>query len=815
MTSSEANETKPEVTVSQTAEFVDANVGEILSFKTLEKDVKVVDAQHDLGLAEFLSRPTLISTSTWTPSNFTNASVNPWYAYLNNAAIKSRIANFAYFRGDLHIKVVVNCSPFYYGAVLCYYTPASGFGNFNLASTTVDYVTTSQRPHIWIYPQTSSGGEMTVPFIYHKNFVELGSATNVQGLGSLSYKLFTALISANGATSNGCTIQTYAWMENVTLMGNTTAAVLQSGKDEYGNGPVSAPAAILSNWVGHLKSVPIIGKYATATQIGSSAVSQIAKLFGWSNVPVIEDVKPMKNLPFHDMASAHLSEPTSKMTLDPKGEISVDPSIIGANPEDEMAIAKLVQHESFLCSSTWATTDTVGTQFLLCNVTPMLYDRGTASTGGTYGIAMTPMCWVSRAFSAWRGDIIFRFKIICSRFHQGRLRISWDPTATNDGTTDNTNVIITKIVDLAESDEVEFRVPYMQPMNFSRTFTTSTDINNANNFKNGSGTLTQYADMFNGTITVKCLTNLSAPIDSASVSIFTFVRAADNFVLANPTDLPRSTSFIQMQSGVACLEDDNIDEDLFKVNFGDPVLSLRTLLRRTVRHDSMFVYANSTQLVQAIFRQGRRAYMPGYDPNGWFTAKGVETTGTSYPFNGVYMTHLAWFSPAFVCERGSIRWHYNVTDMQQATPQAAPMIEVARSTQTPVTGTSSGNQRAITLWTNFASPGLDTWVYDLLEKGMSGLVLTNQFTQTGISVEMPMNSLGKYVYTRADTAVTGSTVDGSVYDTYAIRILAYPGGASTSIGLHRYVSAGTDFGLYFFLSVPVLYYNSGMGQTSP
>jgi hypothetical protein len=808
ITSSMANENKPSTTTSQTAEFVDANKGEILTFPVSASQCAPIDDQSSLGLADFLSRPVLISTHSWTTSAFTTSTIYPWQLFHNNIAIKYRLQNFALIRGDLKIKVVVNCSPFYYGALIAYYTPLYSQVP-GLASTSVDFVTVSQRPHIWVYPQTSSGGEMTAPFFYNANYLPLANAINFQAMGSLTFKQYTALTSANGATTNGCTIQVYAWLENAQLQGNSTVAIMQSGKDEYGNGPISAPAAALSNWVKHLKSTPVIGKYATATQIGASAVSQIAKLFGWSNVPVIEDVKPVKNLPFHDLASAHLAEPVTKMTLDPKAEISVSPEVVGLDGTDELAIAHLAQKESFLTSSVWASTDAVGTQYFTAAVHPFMYDRGTASSAGTYGIAMTPICWTSRMFTFWRGDIIYRFKVICSRFHQGRLRISWDPYANNAASTDTTHVILTKIIDLAESDEVEFRVPYMQHVQWCGTIALG-DVNTGNNWGNGSTGSSTAAGVANGVITVKCLTNLSAPLDTASVTILTFVRAADNFMLANPCDLPSSHSYLQMQSGVAEVDDDNVDNSIFKVNFGDPVLSLRTLLRRSVRHDTMgFQIPSSPSFV--LIRQGRFPHQPGYDANGVATANGVETPGNTYGFNPVHMTPLSWVCPAFIGNRGSIRWHYNMYQTTGAQTQPITMLTAARGR----VAVTQGNQQAVStvIPGSFTKANMDLWKYDVVEKGCSGLCVTNQMTQTGVSIEMPMNTNYKFCFNVPSYSVTGVATDGTLTDSYAISAFIDPTSVATTVYATRYVCAGTDFNLHFFLNVPVLYYNSGMGTT--
>lgn len=790
---------------SQTTEFVDAKAGEVLDFKTSVTKVQPPDNQPTLGLAEFLARPTMIYRATWLTSAFTTTSFDPWFEFLNTTAIKNKLANFAFLRGDLKVKIVVNCSPFYYGALMAYYNPIN---STPLASTAVDYVTISQRPHIWIYPQTSTGGEMNLPFFYHKNYLPLQSASDAKSLGTITFKQYTALTSANGATSNGCTIAVYAWMENAQLQGNTSFNIMQSGKvkDEYGNGPVSAPAAALSNWARHLRDTPIIGKYATATQIGASAVSKIAMLFGWTNVPVIEDVRPMKNLPFHDLASAHISEPVSKMTLDPKAEISVDPTIVGLNNADEMAISNLVQHESFLTSSTWYSSDSYGAQYFVARVTPLMYDRGSQSANGTYGIAMTPMCHVARAFSHWRGDIIFRFKIICSRFHQGRLKICWDPLGANSGPADLSHIVLTKIVDLAESDEVEFRVPYMQAAQWSNVVGVIGDIYSANNWVNGGSNFLHYNDCSNGCITVKCLTNLSAPIDSASVTILTFVRAADNFMLANPKDLLSSCSYLQMQSGTADAETGVISDEFHKTNFGDPVLSLRTLLRRSVLHDVRRLEVNSPHSTRITCVQGRVPIQPGYDTYGNNFAKGVEAPANSYRFNFTRMTPLTWFLPAFVAHRGSTRWHFNVSSAIDGVGTVdVPALEVGRNTYTAV---STLNQMGIST----ASTTQDHWK-QIFPHGSSGLVLTNQKTQTGVSVEMPMNTQYKFVYSLPSTSLIGRNEDGSYADTYTMSMVQNGGNVNMKHDMFRYVSIGTDFNMHFFLSVPVLYYNTNMGLT--
>ncbi len=183
--SSRANENSSQKLNSQTAEFVDANPGEILDFKTSVAYNPLPDDQSTLGLAEFLARPTLIGTHTWTTSAFSTTLNYVWSSFLDNAVIKNKLQNFAYIRGDLKVKLIVNCSPFYYGALIAYYEPIE---TPTLSSTSLDFVTISQRPHVWIYPQTSSGGELHLPFFYHKNYLPLAAKSEVPNMGDLVLK---------------------------------------------------------------------------------------------------------------------------------------------------------------------------------------------------------------------------------------------------------------------------------------------------------------------------------------------------------------------------------------------------------------------------------------------------------------------------------------------------------------------------------------------------------------------------------------------------------------------------------------------------
>ncbi len=793
----------------QTVDFLDETKGELYSFGRVPEAVSSDDLTG-ASLGDFLKRPTLIKTFTWLESGFGETSFDPWTLFFSNSYITNKIQNFAYFRGNLKIKIVVNSSPFYYGALLVSYSPLPN-AVIGVASTTSKYITLSQRPHIWIWPQTNSGGELLLPFLYNQNYLDLTTATTVASMGSIRFTQYTPLQSANGATTNGVTIQVYAWCEDSELFGPTHKAALQS-KDEYGNGPVSGPATALANISSYMHRIPIIGKYARATTIGASAASDIAKLFGWSNVPVIEDVKPLKNLPFHDIASAHVSEPTSKFTLDPKAELSVDPAIVGTTNEDELSISYLVQKESYLCNFNWNTTDAVSTLYFASKVTPVLQDVGNPSAASTYTIGTTPLSYIAALFRHWRGDIIFRFKIVCTKYHKGRLKVTWDPIGTTNTSSDMSNILMTKIVDLSETDEIEFRVPYMQTLPWSRCNPSWT----SNNWS-VVGSPPGIANESNGVLNVRCLTNLSAPIDTAPVNVLVFVRGAENLEFANPdqSDANRNVSLFTMQSLNETSGEP--DSNQYHINWGEAIPSLRLLLRRSaladeVRAGGPIITTDKIGVLRLFTTKYPPA--PGYDPNGWYTAKGVETPANTYNINYSFHTPLEWISAMFVVMRGGVRWHLNFNTDSAGLFSS---VNVRRLTNAGLGPPYKWQYNTIA-----AAGASDSQVAksfqrtDQHQNGMGGTIVHNLNTQTGISYECPLMTPYRFAFANPKNWVKGVSTDGTNHDTYVVDVTVKPSKFSSDITdttIQRFVSAGTDFNLHMFFCSPVVYYNANQGNT--
>lgn len=325
---------------------------EILSFKdqnaaytyAVESQPDPTFGMADMGddhLGNFFSRPLNIASFDWSTSvaDFYEE-FNPWTLYFENPRVINRINNFYMLRSKLHVKILINGNGFHYGKLLVNYTPLSTNDQLTLDRGLIetDNIAASQRPHIYLDPTNSTGGDMILPFVYPLNGVSIPLA-DWRDLGVMSIRKLNRLKHANGATDT-VTISVFAWAEDITLSVPTNAdSVALSGQcayekldcqaDEYGTGPISRPAAITANWMGKLRNAPVIGLYARATELAASAVSGIAQIFGYSRPAILNDIVPYRPAYVGNMVNTNMPDSTTKLSIDAKQEVTIDPRTMG------------------------------------------------------------------------------------------------------------------------------------------------------------------------------------------------------------------------------------------------------------------------------------------------------------------------------------------------------------------------------------------------------------------------------------------------------------------------------------------------------
>lgn len=808
---------------SQTVTFIDNEGGVCVNAPLSTNSVALVDNTDDISLGNFLARPTLIDTTTWTTSDIlgVKTTLQPWHLFLNNTLIKKKLDNYAFLRGNLHIKIILNGTPFQYGAVRACYSPLLGFVSDKItvpSPINPILVPYSQQPGLYVYPQANAGGEMVLPFFLHKNWLDITSAAEVQNMGTLNYLVYAPLkLAVTGGTTT-VTLRTYAWMTDVHLMGSTNKLALQG--DEYGNGPVSRPASALASVAAMLTKVPIIGKFARATEIGASATASIASLFGFTNVPVIDNVHAFQPANAPHLSSAHISTAVQKLSLDPKQELSIDPSPHGIGSADELSLAYLKAKESYFASTSWSTSDAVGTQLWNARVNPyqptsVAINNASAVEVGkqTYHV---PLSYIGNMFKHWRGDIIIRIKVVCTKFHKGRLKISYDPISDISISDPPENAVYTQILDIGEDDDVELRIPYHQALAWLAVDKTLTD-----NWSPGNA-LAPRAGIDNGLLTVRVLTALTAPA-SSTINLLFFIRGGDNFEYANTNGNIGSTttniipSFFQLQAE----DKTNVLPQQYVIgkpsvtlperyaqNFGECIGSLRNVLHRSVVCDT--VPLPDTTGLFSIYRKvyKRMPYTPGYDPNAATSAnKIVAASGTStYAFNT--MPHVPYIAGMYLGYRGSV--NYTVTPSSDFYGSVDD-ISVSRNTDYGPTAANRFVETFASIAHGATSSAKAHFLgRNRLQDGTAGAAITT--TRTNGSVQFNLPDYNNYNFSLVDptTYVLGTTVDGTRTQSAVLFMnVKNPTAAIKSntdcMTLSSYIAAGPDFTCLFFLCCPTLF----------
>lgn len=812
VTDSSAHEESQQVT------FDDSTLGETFDMGTTTNPVALVDGTPDITLGQFLSRPTVIATTAWTQTDAAGlkASYDPWNLFISNTHIKKRVDNFAFIRGKLCIKVLLNSTPFWYGYGMLSYCPLQKIvtgNNPNRAAVATDayVVAASQMPNIKLVPAKSAGGTMVLPFFYHKNWLPL-TATDLTNMGTLNLSIIAPLLSANGSAAINVTIQIMAWMEDVELMGPTVTLAAQ-GLDEYGDGPVSAPASAVAAFASMIK-VPVIKRFAKATEIGARAVSNIASLFGYSNVPVIDKVHGFMPSVLPHLASSGIGTIVQKLTLDPKCELSIDPSLHGVPDDDPLDIQMLAAKESYVGQVTWATTDAVDAQLFVARVQPVL--SNVAVVTGANRIATTPMGYLSQFFQFWRGSVIFRFKIICSQYHKGRIRISYDPVGRIDTNSDSYNLTYTKIYDIGEDNDIEIEVPYHQATAWleSRTMT-------AANWTT-SGALAPSLATDNGLINIRIATTLTAPVSTASIRILTYVRAGKDFEYNVPlSDSDAGGNLISLfaAQGLTAEADPlsvgpthevigrspSPSDKRYLMNMGESIKSLRQVIQRHSLARILPLIRTTATGFWFIWKAkfGRMPLANGYDTvTGINTARNQANT-TTYAYNWVSKHPLTYITAMFRGYRGGINHQYHIQSDFVEPPQGFRIVRYGGS-RTAAENMGSVNYSVATPNQNVSTAFLNT---SYVWEGTGGQNLTNVTINSGLSSLLPDYNMCNFNIFSPSILSEGSIEDFSYHNTYALKLLSNGNGSIQDfdrITVQQHIAAGVDFTPVFFLCAPTL-----------
>jgi hypothetical protein len=824
------------MTNEQITSFADQDAGWVTEKVGMYEPTMDLALNNDSQLGNFLNRPIRQSAQTWTVGQPFFYKFNPWTAFCENTYVRDKIKNYELLRMKLHVKMVISGTKFHYGRSLVSYNPYTAGDQVTVDRNfiTQDLISASQKPHFFLNPTKNTGGELCLPFFWNKNFLSIPDA-DWRDMGDIVISSFGNLLHANGG-DDPVTVTTYIWAEDVVLSIPTSSnppLVSQSGRrggrmsskdkgsainanDEYGQGIISKPAAAIAKAAGQLSTLPVIGPYATATQIGASATSKIAQMFGYSRPNVITDIAQYKPVPTGNLANTDAADAAMKLTLDSKAELSVDSRTVGLDGTDEMGILDYCKRESYLTQFDWSPSQSADELLWNTRVLPMQLDNVQGE------IHMTPLAHMATAFEQWQGSLKFRFQIVKSDFHKGRILVRWDPNQFTSSVDYNTNY--SRVIDIAETDDFEIVVGWGQSQPW-KSCGKPYDV--GSNFSDVSRLLAD-TTQGNGILELAVLNDLVSPSVDAPITINVFVSACDDLKLAAPTNsqfnqfhlfpepLPSQSGSPNVETGdttasdkptssgemMAIASKSDPEDATYLVYYGDPPCSIRELCKRYAF--TRFWYptraAADTVRLNSI-RNKNLPYYPGYDPQGIDLAADGSTKLTVGP-----TAFVSWFTPSYAGWRGSQRKKF--------------LFAPGNSTQSPlvtrVSKVDSGNGVSNFTFQSLLDSRLTIQKY-LSSKyatgSGSGTAATNLQINNTIEVDLPY-----YMPQRFSAA---RTVQGEVLDcnSHVVRTTSVnidttgPEPAEFSLAYQQHDAVGEDFSLFFFTGVPI-YYEYTLDQSS-
>lgn len=735
-------------------------VGEEVDEKSAGNTTNSDQGQRNmLDMGDFLSRPIPISNFQIAVGASTSVRLSVWDLFTLDPSIRAKLRNYAYLRGNLHVRVAISGTPFHYGRLMVSYQPVP-LKNAALVRQ-IDNLTL--EPNFWRFAflnyQSQAPGATTVdvrdnqpvdmicPYISTKPMHRLFNSSAAAMADTTSYAdienagdIFIYSVAPLGcinATPSDVSVYVYAWMTEVEL-GTSTATQIQittesKDIDERVTGPVEKYATRLASYASVMTAIPVIEPFAAASAIALNGIAGVASIFGWSKPVMIESPPVLvKNMGFQNGAQTIGFDTNYRITLDPKQELTVDPRVLG-DGEDEMVINHITAVESLLTTFSWNDDSPImQTPIWSCLNIPTL--NTTFTNLAALYVQPTALSYAALPFDYWRGTITYRLDIICSQFHRGKLAVFFEPNV-NQAVLINaalaTNKQYIKVIDIQETQSIEFDVNWAFPRAWARVPTTTESLNAFGSTFSVTG-MEQFA---NGYIGVTPLTTLQSPDDS-DISINVFVSSSDmqfNFLHQNklPTErgIITESRDVTFSKEVTCLdlnESSAVMDHICEEHFGERPISFRSLLKRytsTVKREtvanptaSKIIYANVP-------------IMPPIDPSYG------DPISTGNPTLWSYLRY------AYVGMRGGVRKRLHVRGL----------LEDGISLHHKVNLASVSSSDNIVFSTN-----TDDSILSLL----AGSVTFVPHSNGGIEVELPFYSSNLYHYSFAEDgmgpAATGS-----------------------------------------------------------
>lgn len=666
-----------DVSVAHTGAVRDSNVDQhqtMIDVGGEQKDDVVVHhnfnhsvAPDDLSMKGFLGRPVQIAALSLSLDSDIDLAFNVWSLFLGDPVVRSKLRNYAFLRCNLTIRITLSGTPFHYGRLLVAYEPfpsvnmtLSGFGldRFNR----LKYF--SQAPGAkTLDVRENTPFEMAIPYVspqpigrlYNDSTLVLDAATPFDDFDSLGSLYISTLNQIKGVTTtvSNVFLYVYVFAHDVELLGATgSLGDVTTESDERETGPVERVSTALIPISKAMEHIPSIGYFAKASTMALSALRNISAHFGWSYPVLVDKPSRFRPDPWQNGANTIGVDTGKRITLDPKQELSIDPRIVGVD-DDELAIAGICQRESLMGTFEWNPTDVPLTD-LLWRVIVSPRSNAVDVVSGNYRTMPTALSFAATPFKYWRGTITYRFEIVASNFHRGKLLFVYEPNIAQYSLISsnlNINKQYTRVIDIQETQSVEFTVDWNFPKPWCMNLTDFLMVPSVGVPLDADPDFFGYA---NGMVIVTPFTEIQSP-DGSGVEINVYVhsksmvfnRFTDEYMPgisvvteSDENDLNRELSTMPINK--ANILPDKVAHDFF----GEQPVSFRALLKRFMQGAKVIDTNTSTNQDTTIF---------------FFQVQPISLVALNYLYDENNINIYNYLRKAFLAERGGWRRRLQLT----------------------------------------------------------------------------------------------------------------------------------------------------------
>lgn len=448
----------------QVVEF--RELGGVVSERTEPSSVRgyegaVVDRLEN-SVKGFLERPIAVTYFDWKSVGLGGA--NLWTmdlpeAWLKRTMVAEKLTGFRYLRCNFRVRVQVNAQPFNAGLLMLWFRPLAQQCQYEESNAGHFGGVTGYR-HVVLDIATDTAAELVIPYVANVSHRDL-----TDGVGVLGRVFLTVYSPLTGSADVDGTIWLTA--EDVDVQMPTTVPLL--GVDEMDGSGAGSRDGVVSGVVRRVgQGVQNVAAYISWF---TDALAESAEMFGFSKPVRMSDDQAVYLGYAANMTNFNGVSPAKVLALDHRN--CIDNTIVSDTMEDEMEIQHLLRKwiytDRFLFSETKPQTSVLWRW----PVSPLSCIKNKVTVSPTPGRQIvrkyelsTMLSYIGHMFEYWRGGIEYKFRIVKTAFHSGRIRVTYIPGAAQSmdvGTVD-TSKIMSKIVDLRDTHEFEFVVPFVSQM---------------------------------------------------------------------------------------------------------------------------------------------------------------------------------------------------------------------------------------------------------------------------------------------------------------------------------------------------------------